>query len=572
MVHTMICDVAPPRAERYRRAILAGLCVAPVLAMAACSLRYSDLRVVVVLLLVTALLALLIAAVTRSWRRAFLTYFPFLLPSWAFAGYTLVYGVPPGHALAILLAGMSLEEAVGFLQLSPGVLAALAVVLVLAAAYLTLALRLSGQLIIAERPRQGGLTVRKMLLLLLLPTTAYAAANSADLIDGIGTSPPIGSVMFLSDTLPRARRELRGTYIHKLPYNAHRLGGEEVHVLVVGESVRRDSWSAYGYGRRTTPYLDKQIGEGNAILFKDAVADANLTSWSVPIILTGASPEQYFMASAHNSTAPNRGTLLDLAKQAGYSTAWLVNQDISISTYVGVEADHLFHPPELETSPYGRNTLDESLLPTYRKEIAHAGKPRFIGIHIMGSHWIYSHRYPKSFRRFGTGVQMNGMSVFTSRKADMIAALDAYDTSIAYTDWFLQQLIEQAGTLQVPATVTYVPDHGEDLELLDGRRGHGAPQYTRHAFEIPVFVWMNEAYRKAHPDKVAALQGNSSKEIRSHNVFYSVADLMGISWPEAAPLESFASARFVPDTAMRYIAGAGLVAGEQQSQASATVR
>ena len=167
---------------------------------------------------------------------------------------------------------------------------------------------------------------------------------------------------------------------------------------------------------------------------------------------------------------------------------------------------------------------------------------------------------------------MNGMSVFTSRKADMIAALDTYDTSIAYTDWFLQQLIEQASTLQVPATVTYVPDHGEDLELLDGRRGHGGPQYTQHAFEIPVFVWMNDAYRKAHPDKVAALQGNSAKEIRSHNVFYTVADLMGITWTEAAPLESFASDKFAPDTTMRYIAGAGLVAREQQSQAPATVR
>jgi glucan phosphoethanolaminetransferase (alkaline phosphatase superfamily) len=560
----MMWNVAPASAEHYRRATLAALCVAPVLAMAACSLRYADIRVVVALLLVTALLALLIAGVTRSWRRAFLSYFPFLLPSWAFAAYTVVYGVPPGHALAIVLAGMSWEEAIGFLQLSPDVLAALALMLVMAVTYLTVALRLSHQSFLTARPKQGGLTLRKTVLLVLLPSTAYAVGNPADLIDGIGNSPVIGSVMFLSGTLPSAAEELHGTYIHKLPYNAHRLEGEEVHVLVVGESVRRDSWSAYGYGRRTTPYLDKQIAEGNAILFKDAVADANLTSWSVPIILTGTGPEQYFTAWEHKSAAPNRGNLLDLAKQAGYSTAWLVNQDISISTYVGVEADHLFHPPEVENSPYGRNTLDESLLPTYRKEIARAGKPRFIGIHIMGSHWIYSNRYPKSFRRFGTDAHhLDGMSVFTSRKEDMIAALDAYDTSIAYTDWFLQQLIEQASTLQVPATLTYVPDHGEDLELLDGRRGHGAPLYTQHAFEIPVFVWMNEAYRKAHPDKVAALQRNSSKEIRSHDVFYSIADLMGITWPQAAPLKSFASDKFVPDTATRYIAGAVLVAREQ---------
>jgi glucan phosphoethanolaminetransferase (alkaline phosphatase superfamily) len=558
---TMIRDVAPSRAERYRRAILAGLCVAPVVVMAVCSLRYDDIRVVVVLLLVTALLALLIAAVARSWRRAFLIYFPFLLPSWAFAGYTVVYGLPPGHALAIVLAGMSWEEAVGFLQLSHSVLAGLVLVLGLAALYVALALRLSRQLIIREK--RGGLTFRRIMLLVLLPSTAYAVSNSADLIDGIGSSPVIGSVMFLSGTLPQAKQELRGAYIHKIPYDAHRLGGEEVHVLVVGESVRRDSWSAYGYARPTTPYIDRQIAEGNAILFRHAVADANLTSWSVPIILTGASPEQYFTAWQQKSAAPNRGTLLDLAKQAGYSTAWLVNQDISISTYAGVQADHLYHPPEIETGPFGRDTLDESLLPTYRKEIARAGNARFIGIHIMGSHWIYSNRYPKTFRRFGAEARLGGMSVFTSRKADTSAALNAYDTSIAYTDWFLQQLIDQASMLQVPATLTYIPDHGEDLEALDGLRGHGAPQYTQHAFEIPAFVWMNEAYRKAHPDKVAALQRNASTEIRSHNVFYAVADLMGITWPEAAPLQSFASDKFIPDTQMRYIAGAALVAGRQ---------
>jgi glucan phosphoethanolaminetransferase (alkaline phosphatase superfamily) len=233
---------------------------------------------------------------------------------------------------------------------------------------------------------------------------------------------------------------------------------------------------------------------------------------------------------------------------------------MSISTYVGVQADRVFQPPEVEDSPYGRNTLDESLLPTYAKEIAHSGRPRFIGLHIMGSHWIYSHRYPKGFRRFGAEAQLNGMSVFSSRKQDMAASLDAYDTSIAYTDWFLQQLIAAADTLKVPATLTYVPDHGEDLELLDGRRGHGGPLYTAHAFEIPVFVWMNEAYRKAHPDKVAALQGNAAKEIRSHNVFYTVAELMGISWPDAAPTQSFASDQFVPDTVTHFLAGAALVA------------
>jgi hypothetical protein len=94
---------------------------------------------------------------------------------------------------------------------------------------------------------------------------------------------------------------------------------------------------------------------------------------------------------------------------------------------------------------------------------------------------------------------------------------DAYDNSVAYTDWFLQQLIQHARALKVPATLTFFPDHGEDVGLLDGTVGHGSPTYTRHAFEIPAFVWMNEAFRQAHPEKVAAMKTNASKEIGRSN-------------------------------------------------------
>jgi len=123
----------------------------------------------------------------------------------------------------------------------------------------------------------------------------------------------------------------------------------------------------------------------------------------------------------------------------------------------------------------------------------------------------------------------------------------------------LSQIIEQARALTVPASVTYFSDHGEDLMMLDGRSGHGAATYSKHQFDIPAFVWVNAAYREAHPDKVQAMGQNSAKEIRSHNVFSSVADLMGIAWPGASPADSFASNLFTPDLATPVIAGGTLV-------------
>jgi glucan phosphoethanolaminetransferase (alkaline phosphatase superfamily) len=235
---------------------------------------------------------------------------------------------------------------------------------------------------------------------------------------------------------------------------------------------------------------------------------------------------------------------VDLAEEAGYSTAWLSTQDPHIPLLTGVHADRMVE---------NHLQLDESLLPDLQAQINASGKPRFIGLHTIGSHWVYDARFPESFERFGSASKLNYLSAATHPSDPRI--LNAYDDSIAYTDCFLDQVIEQARTLKVPATVTYFSDHGEDLYALDGSSGHGTPTYSSHQFNIPAFIWMNAAYRAAHPDKVQAIRQNFSAEIRSHNLFYSLADVMGIQWPGSSSSQSFASKDFVPDTVDPLVAG-----------------
>jgi glucan phosphoethanolaminetransferase (alkaline phosphatase superfamily) len=377
----------------------------------------------------------------------------------------------------------------------------------------------------------------------------YAAQNFTQLAAGLALNPVIGSLMFFGVQMPNARDALQGKHIVKIPFHAQRSGtDEEVHVLIVGESARRASWSAYGYARATTPYLDGLEKDKEAIFLRDAMSDANITILAVPIILTGLPPQEEAQGRRRG------GNLLDLAKEAGYTTSWLVNQDVGVSIYMGIAADHLEYPPDLHEGLFSRRTLDETLLPAYRREIARTGHPRLIGMHVMGSHWEYYLRYPKSFQRFGSPQKLSMLSSLTTDRSMVATLEDAYDNSVLYTDWFLQQVIEQARGLKVPATVTFIPDHGEASPSLDGGAvGHGAAKYIPAEFQIPAFIWVNAAYRKAHPEKVAALEANASKEIRSHDVFYTVADLMGITWPGAAPERSFASERFVPDGTKQHL-------------------
>ena len=522
---------------------LCVLYVAPYAAMIYFSLRHAyPLRSVVALLATSLLLGLLLAGCARTWRRFFLLYAPLWLLSLFYAFYAFTYGVVPGRMLGMMMLSASVEEIRGLFELWTQKWLLLAL-LALAASYLWAARSLPAVPIFAA----GRQPLPRVLLVLSLLLTAYAAANAAQLIEGIGLNPAAGTVMFLAAQVPRAHAEINGADLKKVPYHAHRDdAGEEVHVLVIGESARRGDWQVYGYRRPTTPYLQRIRSE--IFLLGEVFADANLTMIAVPLILSGMAPADFGFSRVH-------GNLLDLAKEAGYDTTWLVNQDLDVSMSIGISADHSEYPPERALGLFGRRARDEALLPAYRAALSRGGVPRFIGMHIMESHWEYFRRYPPGFARFGAADTLDSTTLFTRRREADEQMVDAYDNSVLYGDWFFQQVIEAARALRVPATVTFVPDHGESLALFDHDAGHGAAVYDPAQFQIPAFVWVNGAYRAAHPQRVAALEANVDKEIHSHDFFCAVAELMGITWPDFRPECSFASAQFVPDTSREVVVG-----------------
>jgi glucan phosphoethanolaminetransferase (alkaline phosphatase superfamily) len=528
---------------RMRLIAAFGMLCLPYAALGAWLLHAKGLRSLAAFIASVALLMWVLALLSGTWRRFFLVQIPLFLLAAAFAACTLTFDNPPGQLIAFVLATSTWQEIRGFFGLWPGERLLLGG-LILGSIYVWLAVRSPPQPISSGR----NVRLRWGFIGAIVLLSGVAIGNAAAFIDGLAANPLIGSAMFVAGPLRYARAAVNGTAVHKVPYGAARAGGEEVHILIIGESARRDSWSVYGYQRKTTPTLQSLRGE--AIFFQHAVADANLTICAVPILLTGVVPQRFDIKDV-------RGTLVDLAEEAGYSTAWLMNQDPHISLLLGIHADRMLYPPPLSTLIMGKLPLDETLLPDLRREIARGGKSRFIGLHVIGSHWQYDSRYPPAFERFGSGKGLDYLSVLSKEPDQRV--VDAYDNSVLYTDWFLGQVIEQARALDVPATVSYFSDHGEDLFMLDGNAGHGTAVFTHHQFDIPAFVWVNSAYRQAHSDKVQAMQQNSAKEIRSHDVFYSVADLMGIEWPGASPARSFASSRFEPDLSNTVIAGGGLV-------------
>jgi glucan phosphoethanolaminetransferase (alkaline phosphatase superfamily) len=532
----------PPEAPlRFCAPLAIALLLAPYLVMVAWSTRHLQLAGGVGCLLISMTLLIALASVTRTLRSFLLWHFPLFVLGAAFAAYTLISEQLPGYPLAYVLATTSWEEVRGFFGLAQGA-RALLLLMVLCGGYLLLAVAVpAGVRLPAARPRLRWALIGSLALL-----AAIAAYDPDQSVAGLFANPVIGAARFFSGPLASVHVAVDRPLQRKRPYGAVRSAGDEVHVLIIGESSRRDSWSLYGYPRATTPYLDSISSE--LVVFARAVADANLTIYAVPMVITGMAPATF---DFHDI----RGSIVDLAREAGYHTSWLANQDPHAEQLAGVQVDGPRFPPAARRPGYVVYPPDGVLLPDFARALQRGG-PLFVGMHVYGSHWPYTSRYPPSFAHFGVAtLPFTAINVPGERQQ----VTDCYDDSIRYTDWFLRQVIEQARRLSVPATVTYLSDHGEDLQALDGRSGHGASEYTRHVFEIPAFVWMNAAYRHAHPEKAAALAANASAEVRSHDFFYSLADIMGIRWAGYLPRRSFASPQFVPDVAEMHIAGGKLV-------------
>jgi glucan phosphoethanolaminetransferase (alkaline phosphatase superfamily) len=484
----------------------------------------------------------LLAILVRRTRYFLLLHLPVFVLSGVITAYILVCDQLPGKALAMVLETSSWDEMRGFLGIWQGQKWLLLLVAA-SLCYVLLAFSIPTRASLHEHARSLHVAFVACLAFLAVAATA----SPAELFEGVSATPVAGTIMFITGPLSSADYTLHSQVERKRPYGASHTAQHEVHILVIGESSRRDSWSIYGYSRPTTPCL-KSL-ESEIVFFTDAHSDANATIYAVPILLTGIAPESFTFTSS-------TGNLVDLAKEAGYFSVWLANQDPSPSYVVGVQADVTHYTQLPNRNAYIIYQPDEVLLPELQRQMARRDTPLFIAMHVYGSHAPYANRFPRSFAHFAGHT--DGLT--------SSSAIDTYDDTILYTDWLLAQVIERTRKFGVPATVTYLSDHGEELPELDGRSGHGAGDYSPHAFEIPAFVWMNEAYRRAHPEKVAALTLNASKPTRTHDFFYTLADLMGARWPSFVPQRSLASPAFLPDTTEKYIAGGKLVAEQSAPQ------
>jgi glucan phosphoethanolaminetransferase (alkaline phosphatase superfamily) len=301
------------------------------------------------------------------------------------------------------------------------------------------------------------------------------------------------------------------------------VSGPDVVVLVIGESSSRQDWQLFNSATvDTTPRLKSRLLQDPGLLpFTNVVAQSTATRYAVPGMLTNA-PLYWPDGQPNPGATPS---IIQMAQQAGYSTAWLSNQtsggkfDGPIAIYAKEAQTVAFLNPSSFAYP---GTYDEVLLPLLRRQLQ-AHTKAFVVLHTMGSHFQFAHRYPPEFERFKPALQKSLLNEANAQNQQEV--INAYRNSVLYTDHILEEVIRTLETSGRSTAMVYASDHGQGLT----ESGCSQPAINRtmaRAYEVPALVWLSKEYRGQHPAVPAHLASHANLPYTTHAVYQTLVDLM----------------------------------------------
>ena len=299
----------------------------------------------------------------------------------------------------------------------------------------------------------------------------------------------------------------------------------ETYVLAIGESMRYDNISLNGYYQRsTTPKLEKRK---NLVSYGDYYSTACLTMFSVPQIITRATPENYDLSFKEKS-------IFLPFKENGFKTFGIVcNNLLDYEEYLTSGVDSLF---KVEA---------DKEIPVIIDSLSRLHSKTFFIVQFLGCHSYY-YNYEPSFDKYHPNINSDPQI-----KSDSLY-INAYDNTILYADHILNEIISSIDKPETVASLVFTSDHGENLTASGG--GHGgdcAPIKTE--YHVPFICWYSDDYASLNPEKISNLEKNKNEPISSDNVFYSVCDMSNISLAKQYSKEDYSVFSNEFETHQRYV-------------------
>jgi len=268
-------------------------------------------------------------------------------------------------------------------------------------------------------------------------------------------------------------------------------------LLIVLDAARAAEFGCYGYGRATTPEIDRLAAEG--VVFERAYTPAVYTLGAMSSLWTSQYPDRHHGELSYADRLPrDRLTLSEVLGAAGVPTAGFVANAMA-GTALGFDRGFAeFH--EVYRSYPMIGSRGESLARAVPEWLAHPRDRFFAYLHFREPHFPYDPPPPFD-TRFGpdaplTKEQRRDRAWYTdvnqgrrTPTAEELAHLvRLYDGNLAYADaqiGAIRHALESSGLLE-KTVVIVTADHGEQL-YEHGYISHSAQVYEQ-SIHVPLVV------------------------------------------------------------------------------------
>jgi len=238
-------------------------------------------------------------------------------------------------------------------------------------------------------------------------------------------------------------------------------------VLILGESLRYDHMSIFGYKKETTPFLDS-LKTDNNFLYKKAVSSGVFTYVSISSLINCIDRPNGLPIVVEKKTC-----LIALAKKQAFQTTFISAQArdsmSNIRNSLCQDSLDLYKDAYTNNKDNYKDEKDIYLFNELKKiNLKHKN---FLVLHQFGSHSAYKNSYPKSFAKFKEGNIIN-----------------EYDNTILYSDYVYEKIITYLKVnSKKPTLIIFTSDHAESLGE-NGIYGHGNMKIPiQH--RVPFFIY-----------------------------------------------------------------------------------
>jgi arylsulfatase A-like enzyme len=372
----------------------------------------------------------------------------------------------------------------------------------------------------------------------------------------------VGLIVVLTVAVHVSRAATFDRAVARLPQNAQRAPNI---LLIVLDTVRAQSLSAYGYQRPTTPALDRWAKTG--VRFERAISTSPWTFPSHASMFTGRWPHE-LSADWHSPLDGKYPTLAEVLRDRGFVTAGFAANTFYCTSEFGLARGFLHYedyPVSLSqtvmSSAIGRELISFSLNRDFsfrvrewigyqdipgRRTAAQindafldwagrqpAGRPFFAFLNYLDAHqpFLPPSPFDEQFRGAAPRGDPRHWWDRPWTPQEIKAETDAYDGAIAYLDHQLDRLFEELRRRgQLDDTVVVITsDHGEHL----GEHGfmrHGNTLYME-VLHVPLLMVL--------PKGVAA-GATVPEPVSLRDLAATVLDLAGVDCRDCLPGTSLA--------------------------------